>query len=92
MRILATLALCAASGAASADVLAEIVREDRRLELHDVPGPCVNGARWAVFYHGTERVSGCWRPMPPQGAVAISWFDGSCSVFPISVFKEARPL
>jgi len=90
VKLLAALALCAA-GAAQAEVIAEIVREDRRLELHDVAGPCVSGAMWAVFYHGRERVSGCWRPLPP-GAVAISWLDGSCSVFPASAFKEARPL
>ena len=45
----ATLALLLALPAQAA-VVAEIVVDDERLELHDEAGPCQRGALWAVLY------------------------------------------
>ena len=86
----ATLALLLALPAQAA-VVAEIVVDDERLELHDEAGPCQRGALWAMLYKGRERLSGCWT-LRPDGRVTIAWFDGGCWAVPASAFKEPRPL
>lgn len=87
----AALALLMAAGAAQADVVAEIVVDDERLELHDEAGPCQRGALWAVLYKGRERLSGCWS-LRSDGRVTIAWLDGGCWAVPASAFREPRPL
>ena len=83
--------VCLLALPAQAGVVAEIVAEDERLELHDEAGPCQRGALWAVLYQARERLSGCWT-LRPDGRVTIAWLDGGFWAVPASAFKEPRPL
>ena len=83
--------VCLLALPAQAAVVAEIVAEDERLELHDEAGPCQRGALWAVLYQARERLSGCWT-LRPDGRVTIAWLDGGFWAVPASAFKEPRPL
>lgn len=84
------LALCCA-GAANGAVLAEVVADDERVELHDEAGPCQGAALWSVYYRGRERVSGCWVLSLPD-KVAVAWLDGTYTLIPVRVFRKPQPL
>ena len=86
------LALLMAAGAAQADVIAVVQRDDLRLELHNIEGPCQHGARYALLQYGKTRTSGCWMLMIERQEVAIAWLDGDWSAVPISLFKEPERL
>ena len=86
----AALALLMAASAAQADVVAEFVEGDFRVELHEDAGPCVGEARWAVLMHGRERVPGCWI-LTPDG-VQIAWLSGKADVLPARLFRKPQPL
>ena len=88
----AALALALAAGAAQADVIAVIQRENLRLELHNTPGPCQREARYALLTDGRTRISGCWVLMVQEQSVQIAWLDGDWSAVPISLFKEPEKL
>ena len=77
---------------AQAGVLAVAIEGPVRLELHDDPGPCLAGARLAVWTDGKARVPGCWRPVPGAGQVAVAWLDGDASVVDVRVFREPEKL
>jgi hypothetical protein len=89
MKLIAAAALLAA-GSVQAQALAEYVEGDARIELHRDAGPCVDNARWAVFFRGMVRVSGCW--ILAGGVVQIAWLDGDVSQVPLRVFREPRSL
>ena len=86
----AALALLIAASAAQADVVAEFVEGDFRVELHEDAGPCVGEARWAVLRHGRERVPGCWI-LTPEG-VQIAWLSGRADVLPFRLFRKPEVL
>lgn len=88
----AALALALAAGAAQADVIAVIQRENLRLELHNTQGPCQREARYALLTDGRTRISGCWVLMVQEQSVQIAWLDGDWSAVPISLFKEPEKL
>jgi hypothetical protein len=88
----AALALALVAGAAQADVIAVVQRNDLRLELHNIDGPCQHGARYALLTQGKTRTSGCWVLMIERQEVAIAWLDGDWSAVPISLFKEPERL
>jgi hypothetical protein len=88
----AALALLMAAGAAQADVVAIIQRDNMRLELHNTQGPCQREARYALLTNGRTRISGCWVLMVERQEVAIAWLDGDWSAVPISLFKEPEKL
>ena len=88
-----TVALMLSMGEdAAAAVIAVAVEGPVRLELHDEPGPCLAGARLAVWTDGKVRVPGCWRPVPGAGQVAVAWLDGDASVVDVRVFREPEQL
>lgn len=86
----AALALLIAASAAQADVVAEFVEGDFRVELHKDAGPCVGEALWAVLLHGRERVPGCWI-LTPEG-VQIAWLNGKADVLPARLFRKPEIL
>ena len=88
----AALALLMAAGAAQADVIAVIQRDNLRLELHNTQGPCQREARYALLTDGRARISGCWVLMVQEQSVQIAWLDGDWSAVPISLFKEPERL
>jgi hypothetical protein len=88
----AALALALVAGAAQADVIAVVQRDNLRLELHNTEGPCQHGARYALLTQGKTRTSGCWVLMIKRQEVAIAWLDGDWSAVPISLFKEPEKL
>jgi len=91
MKALAAALLIAAAPDPALDMpIAEYVEGNQRVELHRDAGPCVDNARWAVFYSGTVRVSGCW--ILAAGVVQIAWLDGDVTQLPLRVFREPRRL
>lgn len=88
-----TVALTLSMGEdAAAAVLAVATEGAVRLELHDDPGPCLAGARLAVWSDGKARVPGCWRPVPGANQVAVAWLDGDSSLVDARVFREPEKL
>lgn len=86
-----TVALSMGEDAAAA-VLAVAIDGTVRLELHDDPGPCLAGARLAIWSDGKARVPGCWRPVPGANQVAVAWLDGDSSLVDMRVFREPERL
>jgi hypothetical protein len=88
-----TVALMLSMGEdAAAAVIAVAIEGPVRLELHDEPGPCLAGARLAVWTDGKARVPGCWRVDTAAGRVSVAWLDGDASVVDVRVFREPEQL
>ncbi len=56
------------------------------IQLHDVEGPCVNGAKLATWVspNQKERIQGCWKAS--EDVLSISWFDAEPSQIPMRAF------
>ena len=61
------------------------------LELHQHAGPCVNGARVAIYVpRDGERIPGCW--ILRGTTVHVVFLDGDAGTLPIAAFKPAEGL
>lgn len=63
------------------------------IQLHDEVGPCVDGARVAVWTSPDRKskVPGCHK-VSDAGMVSISWLDGDASTLPAQIFKVPERL
>lgn len=92
--VLAALLALFSVPAAADLIVAPVVVQARHpggavIQLHEVVGPCVSGARLATFTSpdGKYKVNGCFKPNQDGGTVGIAWFDGDGSTIPLRVFK-----
>ena len=77
---------------AQAAILAVATEGPVRVELHEEPGPCIAGARLAVWTDGKTKIPGCWRANPAAGRIAIAWLDGDGSDLDVRLFKQPEQL
>ena len=59
------------------------------VQLHDVQGPCVAGAKLATWVSpgGETKVQGCFK-VSDTGIVQVAWFDTDTSALPARVFRR----
>ena len=75
------------AAAADAAVVASAVDGKARIDLHDEAGHCLASARLAIYYHGQERIPGCWT-LNATGNVAVAFLDGDFVQVPAGAFKK----
>lgn len=59
------------------------------IQLHEITGPCMSGARLATFVpaSGKDRVQGCFK-ISENGVVNVVWFDTDMTSVPAKAFKR----
>lgn len=76
---------------ANAEVLVEARSPSGlRIELHSEAGPCVDGARVAMWVKDSVRIPGCYKV--EGGVVKVGWLDGDANTLDARHFKRPETL
>lgn len=88
-KILSAAALLAACGAASAGVIGTVDGPTGRIDLMDDVGPCVDGARQAMYVPTKGKsIGGCWVSGGPM--VMIVFFDADIARIPVAAITPPK--
>lgn len=88
--VLLDLTVCGVAHAAP--VAVATTPDGATLTLHDDAGPCVGGARFALWRSADAQASipGCWVVL--ENMIRIAYFDGDIGNIAPSAFKKATSL
>lgn len=88
----ALVALLATSVASAAPLAVVTGPDGSSVTLYDDAGPCINGAKLAVWVSpdAQKRVPGCY--VAGNGAVFVSFLDGDRADIPVQALKKPTSL